>query len=481
MKIVCALVVGMVLVLCGICKAQQTAPPANKPPMYTLSRWDEDYRYLRDPAEGEPRDFFDAIKYIRFTDKGDIYLSLGGQVRYRYEHFNDFNFGAGPQDDDGYHLIRMLAHADLHLGENFRIFVQGKSSLIEDRDGGPRAVDADEIDIQQAFGEFSFRFNADRDRGMIRAGRQDLIYGAQRLIGVSDWTNVRRTFDGVRGSVGIGNQTIDAFWVRPVIVDKERLNSSDDNSNFAGIYDVISLPDFVREARTKLDLYFLWLDHQNSAPSAAPSNDSDTFTLGAHLFTNPMPWDFDVEGDWQFGDAAEGGDINAWSIAIEAGYTFSGITWTPRLILGFDAASGDDDPTDGDHGTFNQLFPSGHPFFGYIDAIGRQNIVDVHGGINVQFAPKLSVLLEHYFFWRENSHDALYNAQGAPLIGGGGSNSDYIGSEFDALLSWQLDRHWSTYIGYSHFFAGDFVEEAGAGTGADNDIDFVYGALTFTF
>ena len=45
----------------------------------------------------------------------------------------------------------------------------------------------------------------------------------------------------------------------------------------------------------------------------------------------------------------------------------------------------------------------------------------------------------------------------------------------------QFDRHWSGYAGYSHFFAGDFVEQAGAASGADNDIDFVYGALMFTF
>jgi hypothetical protein len=96
MKIVCALVVGMVLVLCGICQAQQTAPPANNPPPYTLSRFDEDYRYLRDPAEGEPRDFFDAIKYIRFTDKGDIYLSLGGQAATATS--TSTTTSAGPQD-----------------------------------------------------------------------------------------------------------------------------------------------------------------------------------------------------------------------------------------------------------------------------------------------------------------------------------------------------------------------------------------------
>ena len=175
------------------------------------------------------------------------------------------------------------------------------------------------------------------------------------------------------------------------------------------------------------------------------------------------------------------GDIMAWSFAIEGGYSLGGVTWSPRLLLGFDIASGDDDPTDGDRETFNQLFPSGHPYFGFIDAIGRQNIIDVHGGININFAPTVSVLLEQYFFWRESTNDSLYNAAGAVIVPAGSSGTNYVGSEFDALLTVRFDRHWSGYVGYSHFFAGDFVEEAGAASGADNDIDFVYGAVMFTF
>jgi hypothetical protein len=474
---------GMVMMLGGRCLAQETAPPANRPPQYTISRWDEDYRYLRDPAArdlGEPRDFFDPIKYIPFNDKGDIYLSLGGQVRYRYEFFNDENFGRSPDDDNGYHLLRMMAHVDLHLGENFRLFVQGKSALIEDRDGGPRAIDADEIDIQQAFGDFSFRFNQNRDSVLVRLGRQDLRYGAERLIGVSDWTNVRRTFEGVRGSIGFGNNTLDLFWVWPVKVQKESLNEGDDNTNFAGIYDVISLPAFMRDANSKLDIYGLWLGRDNTNSSPLPSNDSDTYTVGAHFFSRPMPWDVDLEGDYQFGDSA-GNDIRAWSFASEVGYNLTGVTWTPRLYIGFDIASGDDDPTDGKVQTFNQLFPTGHPYFGYIDVIGRQNIIDGHGGFSLALAPVAKLRLEQHFFWRQDTHDGLYTATGAELIPPGSSSTNYIGSEFDVLFDWQIDRHWSTYVGYSHFFAGDFVEESGAASGADNDIDFVYGALMFTF
>src|SRR5436190_2235598 len=167
---------GLMTMIAGKTLAQETPPPANKPPQYTLSRWDEDYRYLRDPAAremGEKPDPFDPIKYIRFNEKGDIYLSLGGQFRYRYEFYNDENFGRSPKDNDGFHLFRLLAHADLHLGENFRLFVQGKSALEEDREAGPRPIDADEIDIQQAFGDFSFKLNKDTDSVLVRVGRQD--------------------------------------------------------------------------------------------------------------------------------------------------------------------------------------------------------------------------------------------------------------------------------------------------------------------
>lgn len=43
--------------------------------------------------------------------------------------------------------------------------------------------------------------------------------------------------------------------------------------------------------------------------------------------------------------------------AADAGYTFETCSWTPRLGIGFDYGSGDDDPNDGTHDTFNQLYP----------------------------------------------------------------------------------------------------------------------------
>ena len=451
----------------------QTAPPA-----YTVVRWNEDYSYLKD--SGKRSDPFDAIKYIPLGPD-DFYLSVGGQVRERYEYFNNNNFDAGPQDEDGYFLHRILLHTDFHLGPNVRVFAQGKSALIDDRTGGPRPTDADEVDVQQLFADFKVPLpTGEKDSSTFRVGRQDLIYGAQRFISPLDWTNNRRTFEGFKLSNVIGPNTLDLFYVRPVLIEKEELNRGDDDTGFWGVYDTISLPDLIAKASaSRLEGYFLGLNKQKNTTTPV---DSDTYTIGGRFFTNSRPWDLDVEGDYQFGQSGSG-SIDAYSLAIEGGYTCIHTECTPRAYIGFDIASGDHDPNNPDKQTFNQLFPLGHAYFGYIDAVGRQNIIDLHPGLEAtllkdkSLAKKVTLRADYHFFWRQSDDDALYNASGAVQRADNGSDASEVGQELDLLLNWQIERHTLIYVGYSHFFAGQFISD----TGPSRDIDFAYAAVAFTF
>lgn len=469
------------LALPAVCAAQ-AQPDAIRmlqqpPPKYTSLRWDEDYSYLKDPSRRT--DFFDPVKYVPLDESGDSYASVGGQARYRYEYFNNYNFGAGPQDEDGYGLTRLMAHLDLHLTPYFRAFVQGKSAMEDGREGGPRPSDADETDVEQLFADFRLPLADDRSV-TLRAGRQEMQYGSTRLIAASDWTNVRRAFEGAKVMYADPSNSLDVFWVRPVLVDKEEPNEGDGNTSFAGAWDTLQLPQlFGPAAKSGLDVYFLALD-QTVGPGV--SVDTDTYTLGTRLFSKPKPWDFDVELDYQFGQSGSG-DIAAWSVATEGGYTFDALPCSPRPFLGFDIASGDRDAASADKQTFNQLFPNGHVFFGYMDFIGRQNIVDVHPGLDLllvdgrPYARRVTLRGEYHTFWRQSAQDAVYTASGAVLRASSGSDQLYIGSEVDFLVTWQVDRHTLFYAGYSHFFTGTFLQE----TGPSQDADFLYAAVTYTF
>lgn len=474
--------------------AQTTAPaPVNKvgtgggpPGPYTPVRWNEDYAHLKDPARRT--DLFDPIKYIPLNDAGDIYLSLGGQARYRFEDYHNNNFDAGPQDDDGFHLTRLMAHADLRLGPNVRAFVQGISALEDGRDPEPRPFDADELDLHQAFVDLRLPLG-DKNAITLRGGRQNLIYGAQRLIAPLDWTNTRRTFEGGKASLVLGKHTIDAFVVSPVLIEREEPNSRDGDVTFSGIYDTIALPDLIAKGNSKLDVYGLILNansrpaNANAVPTVgAIGVDSDLYTVGARFSTNPKPWDVDVEAAYQFGKAGAG-DISAYMFAVEGGYTFAAAPLSPRLYVGFDYASGDDDAADPDLQRFNQLFPLAHAYYGYIDVIARQNAIDLHPGVELSllsdaaFAKKVTLRADYHLLWRASDADGIFADSGALLRADGTSDATYIGSEIDLLVNWQIDRHWAAYAGYSHFFAGDFISD----TGPSDDIDFVYAAVQLTF
>ena len=469
-------------VLCTVvcASAQTTAPtslPAGIPPPYTVLRYDEDYSYLRDPAlRSDP---LDVVKYVPLNEQGDWYASFGGQVRDRHEFFNHNTFGAGPQDRDGYNLLRVMANADFHFGPYVRAFVQGIDATEQGREGGPRPIDVDQADLHQGFVDVTVPL-ADRAQFMVRGGRQNLLFGAQRLIGPLDWANVRRTFDGFRGTLSSPGNDLDLFYVRPVLADKYRWDNDLPRTDFAGVYDTWRIPALSRGVRARLEVYGLYLRRQNVTYPTDGTGREDRYTLGTRLSGNAGPFDFDVEPDFQFGQF-HGEDIHAYSLAAVGGYTLRDVLFAPHPFLGFDIASGDHTPHGGGLGTFNQLFPTGHVYFGYIDAIGRQNIIDLHPGLglmllkNKPMARKLALTTEYHLFWRASDRDAVYNAAGG-VLRAGASGATNVGSELDLLLDWQIDRHTSFYAGYSHFFAGTFLRQ----TGAHQDIDFLYAALTYT-
>src|SRR5205085_11136920 len=106
-----------------------------------------------------------------------------------------------------------------------------------------------------------------------------------------------------------------------------------------------------------------------------------------------------------------------------------------------------------------------------------QNLIDAHAGSDLHLTDTLTLSLEHHIFWRQNTNDAVYNLAGGTVRPDNGSGSPYLGNEFDVVLNYQLDQHWSAYIGYAHFFTGEFFNQ----TGSSADVDFFYAAATFTF
>jgi len=440
-------------------------------PAFRFLRQDEDWSSFADPSQHSATG--DAWKHMTLSNDGSTWVSIGGSFRTRVEVWENFNFGAPPtaNHDDTFVLTRARLHADLHLSESVRVFGELKTAQTTDRDlpGGTRGLDRDTFDLQQLFVETDFSCAADHDL-TVRAGRQMLSFGAQRLVSPLPWGNALRAWDGLTATLTDGPWQVTGIATAFVPVDKTDYNEADSDELLYGIY-----AKRANEGGQPGGREFYWLANtRDNVMVNGTAGDAKRHTLGARAH-GPLGGnlDGDVEVAYQLGEVGAG-DVSAWSFASQLGYRPGG--GTTRCWLGLDWASGDNNPG-GDVQTFDQLYPLGHAYFGFIDAVGRQNAIDSSIGLSCKAAEKVTLLLAGHSFWLADKSDALYNAGGAPSRAPGSFQSSWLGWEVDATATWKPERHVATQVGVSRFFAGDALEESGP----SEDVDFAYLSVNFTF
>jgi hypothetical protein len=444
---------------------------APKPgPRYFDLRYDEDFSYLDGPPDSYQKDFFDPIKNIHLGR--DWRLTLGGEIRNRMEAETNRAYGAVEPAQDTFDIYRFLLHADLKYRRLFRVFVQGIAAFDEKRDLPIRPVDENWWDVHQLF--LDFRFLGEEQPWTVRVGRQELSYGNERIVSALDWANVRRRFDGVKIFARTTTWDLDAWYAKPVVVQRKQHDRYDEDFDFYGLY-----ATYKGIPRHGIDAYFLAVDDTgNRRNPNGRSGDKDVYTFGSRLWGKTAGFDYETELAGQFGHWA-GDRLCAWSLALDGGYTFETVPLKPRIGAGFDWATGDEDAEDSTVQTFDQLFPLGHKYLGFLDLIGRQNITA--SNVNLSFWPVDKVVrtaVAYHTFWLSENEDFLYDAAGVPgrrdPTGGSGTE---VGHELDLTISWKIDVHSALLLGYSHFWDSDFI----ISTGPSEDADLFYVQYLFRF
>lgn len=424
------------------------------------SFYDANYRYVENPRFGEI-DPFTLIKRIHPTDAW--LLAFGGEERVR---FMDENGGyqqiTGKVNPETWYRSRV--YADIWYRDLFRVYVEMIDARVFNDSLVPLASDIDHADFLNLFADAKL-FSIGEQPAYVRIGRQEMYYGSQRLVSPSDWSNVRRTFQGVRAFWLGSDWNVDAFWVQPVLIEPTRADPPDHNQNFTGLWTT-----YRPRKGQAIEAYFLNLDNHN--PGVAIGRDGvpgfyNVSTLGSRYsgaFKHVL-WDF--EGMYQLG-AWSNQIISAGAVTTGLGYQFANVPMNPQFWVYNDFASGSQNPLTGNiHGTFNQLFAWGHLYFGYLDLVGRQNIDDV--SMQFAFFPTKWILttFQNHVFHLVSPSDALYNASGVPIrISPTGTAGTYVGDEIDFTTNFHLDLHNDIFLGYSKLFAGEFIHRtAGPQTG----------------
>ena len=448
-----------------------------KPPKYGYPRFalispsffDADFRYLDDP-KNKDHDFFDPIKRIHLGS--NWLLSLGGQTSTRYMHETNSRL---TRKENDYTLFRTRAYADLWYQDMFRIYGEFIGADSIGYELNPLVIDRNRADILNLFADVKIG-EVQNAPVYARIGRQELLLGSQRNISALDWANTRRTFQGARIMSTSEKVDYDLFWVQPVIPNARRLDSVDNNQNFFG-----SWLTYRPRKGDFLDLYWLFLDNTNVTRqqniNVAPTS---VHTIGGRSTGNRDGFLWEVEANVQLGERGNE-HIYAGSTSTGVGYNWAENPLNPTFWLYYDYASGDRNPNQGNYNTYNQLFPFGHYYLGWVDLVGRQNIQDLNAHLYLYPTNYTTVWLQYHHFRLDQSRDALYNAGGAAIrrdaTGRAGRN---LGDEIDIVLNFHLSKHADILTGYSRLFGGDFLRNT-SGKNASINSDLFYFMYSYKF
>lgn len=444
---------------------ERKGPPVAPYPPYALSThpaFDVDFKYLAKPDH--EKDFFDPVKRIHMGD--DFLLSFGGQFWYRYMREADSRL---TNNQNNHHLTRVRFHADLWYQDKVRIFAEflDARTWSQGPNFSPSPTDTNHTDILNLFADIKIA-NIKDGPAYLRVGRQELVYGSQRLISTLDWANTRRTFQGVKGFWRTPTFDLDAFWVRPMVTEKNQFDNWDEKREFFGLWGTYKPKYNFLKGAALMDMYFLSLD-DNRGINAGRNNirgDAIIHTIGSRIAGNQEQFLYEIEGMYQFGQRSYQ-DISAFAAATGLGYQFK-LPMNPQFWVRYDFASGDKNGQDGGYNTFNQLFPFGNYYMGWIDRVGRQNIHDFNAQFNLHPMHWTTLTMQYHRFYLANKQDFLYNAAGAGTLRDiTGQSGSYVGDEIDVRFNMHVDRHQDVLVGYSKLFAGDFMKKRAPGVNPD--------------
>jgi hypothetical protein len=191
--------------------ASQTAPPASQQPAPPVSR---------PPTVSAP-----------LGPSGQInkWFSIRGEFRGRLEGFSGGAYK--PDNSDGYMLDRFRINATVTASPVVKFVVQLQDARAFDKTTGGTGVPfRDTLDLRMAYGDFG------GSRNMIRVGRQELVFGEQRLIGHLNWANNARSFDGVRATIARKPFKFDVFATSVVTIQPDAFDKSGAGNRFYGFY-----------------------------------------------------------------------------------------------------------------------------------------------------------------------------------------------------------------------------------------------------
>jgi len=430
-----------------------------------------------------------AIKIPLAEDESaELRLNFDYRARFQVRRPASYAAGANNDDTDSGVLSRLRIGADLALPGNhgFKMVLQDARSFGSEPRG---AVNTGNNDL--SFLEAYWRMDDLLGKGVkTRLGRQQWQWGSGRILGLPEFSNTSRAFDGVKLMRDGETYSASAF----LAIVSDGLRASDDE--YLGGVTV----DFTGNRAFTFGAMMLYELRQEPV-GAADAASRFTWNPRAHgYFGDDVEFQFpgnkprgqigyEVEFALQHGEETEQERsvlASAFALRLEYNHKIDDNT-AITVEAGYDFASGDSNLADTKNRTFKSPYSSGHAFHGHADLLGWSNLNDYWASIRYYNAESnWSGYFAVHHFRRASSGDGMYGTNGAMVRAGGANRSREIGTEVDISVLYQINNWMSLEVAYSHLFKGQFIKDSASalpsdGSSYQGDSDVIWASLQIKF
>ena len=406
----------------------------------------------------------ERLKGAKLGKKGT--LDFGAQFRMRYHRENHMrNTATVPNSrgltgaSDDFLLYRTRLWMDATPNNRLHVYfelIDAESTL---ENFPSRGNEVDRLDIHQGYVDLTVN-----ERLQVRVGRWSLDIGSTRMVGMGEWGNTRRAFDGLQASLAGEQFDFDAYYLQPLLMEPHGFNRTNHDVSIYGI----NSQQRVDEATT-LEYYWLALELD---------------TIGARYDTLGVHWKgergnllYELEGalqvDTNFDDTEHKAGFGTVGLGTDLQGRLAGQLW-----IYFDWASGSNSTGNG----FHHYLPRAHRFLGHMDLFGRRNINDLNVRWIHEPNDRLKFLVWYHYLSLVNINDVPYNTNMTPFagLGPGSSGNSSLGHELDLQVTISPTDRLSFLIAYSHFFTGEYYRTT-AGVPFTDDASFFYTQMILEF
>jgi len=402
------------------------------------------------------------LSHLKNIKAGPLIFDTGGQLRLRYEYYDNYTIlGYQPGNSDQLLLERIRLDFSVLFWNRPKLFLQLQDAhafltKISDENFPKSNPLEDTLDIRQLYIEWSHI--AGTPLGL-KIGRQQISYGDQRVFGPGNFGNTGRyAWDA-------GMLKIDTEWIGTDLWIGKYLRYKTDLWPNPPVEDFLTFVCYAwfKNLPFQLDVFYV-LKYDYSGKISGEKGKGNLLSHSIGLQTEGKLFDVIKGGATFVAQTGKYGQdkISALGANAKIGLIIP-VPSTPELTAQITWGSGDSNPGDGIHETFDGVFGGRDIYFyGYLSLFFWPNLKDIEFDFSIKPHKTISIFIQYHLFYLDQPKDAWYTT-GIKIsrIDKNGASGTNLGCETDLRIVWTLWKHLEIMAGFGLFQPGGFVRVTG--------------------